>query len=175
MSVNHDTFKALQELGRMTVGQLRERYLDLFGEETKSHNKAYLQKRIAWRIQFLVEGGLTERAKARAAELARNSELRVRQKRDPYKWGNAELRSRSVKGSLGAKHDPRTPPPGVILHREFKGQDVIVTVVDDGFEYEERTYKSLSAIATEVAGTRWNGYTFFGLGSTASKRKEATA
>ena len=96
MSVNHDTFKALQELSRMTVGQLRERYLDLFGEETKSHNKAYLQKRIAWRIQFLVEGGLTERAKARAAELARNSELRVRQKRDPYKWGSAELRSRSV-------------------------------------------------------------------------------
>ena len=55
------------------------------------------------------------------------------------------------------------PQPGTLLTREFKGKVHVVKVLDDGFEYEGRRYRSLSKIATEIAGTRWNGFTFFGL------------
>ena len=66
--------------------------------------------------------------------------------------------------------DPRVPPAGTVLRRVFDGKTYEVTVCAEGFEYEGRRYKSLSAIATEVAGTRWNGFLFFGL----KKRGEST-
>ena len=53
--------------------------------------------------------------------------------------------------------------PGAILEREYKGQTIIVKVLTDGFGYNERQYKSLSAIAKEITGTKWNGYLFFHL------------
>src|SRR3989304_3619770 len=71
----------LQALGRMTAGELRERYREVFGEETRSGNRDFLRKRIAWRIQALAEGGLTERARRRAEELARDADPRVRPSR----------------------------------------------------------------------------------------------
>ena len=57
-------------LKRMTVKELRGRYLDVFGETTRSGNKDWLRKRIAWRIQANAHGDLSERARRRAAELA---------------------------------------------------------------------------------------------------------
>ena len=47
--------------------------------------------------------------------------------------------------------------------KEFKGQTLVVKVTDDGFEYGDRRYNSLSAIAQEITGTKWNGFLFFGL------------
>ena len=64
-------------LERMTVRELKERYAELFGEETRTHNRAWLFKRIAWRIQSQAEGDLSERAKQRAAELACDADLRL--------------------------------------------------------------------------------------------------
>src|SRR5688500_18208650 len=58
--------RSIEALGRMTVTQLREKHLEVFGEPTNAANKDYLAKRLAWRIQCLAEGGLSERAKARA-------------------------------------------------------------------------------------------------------------
>lgn len=52
---------------------------------------------------------------------------------------------------------------GTKLVREFKGKRYSVTVIHNGFEYNGRTYKSLSAIANEITGTRWNGKKFFGV------------
>jgi hypothetical protein len=62
--------------------------------------------------------------------------------------------------------DPRLPPPGTYLEREYKGRRVIVKVLVNGFEFEGEIYRSLSAIASEVAGTKWNGFLFFNLTST---------
>jgi hypothetical protein len=66
--------KEVAALLRMTVKELRARYADVFGEETPANNKAWLVKRIAWRLQAVAEGGLSERARQRAAELANDAE-----------------------------------------------------------------------------------------------------
>ena len=108
--MNPETYKEVQSLERMTVGELKEKYLDVFGEETRSNNKPFLKKRIAWRIQALAGGDLSERARKRAKELARDADLRMRAPRDPVKPGSAEARARSVKSRLSSAHDPRVPP-----------------------------------------------------------------
>ena len=64
-------------LERWTTQELRQRYLDIFGEAARSHNKTWLRKRIIWRLQALAEGDLSERARQRAAELARDADLRL--------------------------------------------------------------------------------------------------
>ena len=68
----------IDELSRMTVGQLRQKYLGVFGEESRSNHKQFLFRRIAWRIQALAEGGLSERARRRALEIANDADLRIR-------------------------------------------------------------------------------------------------
>ena len=62
----------------MTVGQLRQKYLEVFGEESRSNHKQFLFRRIAWRIQAMAEGGLSERARRRALEIANDADLRIR-------------------------------------------------------------------------------------------------
>jgi len=74
-----------------------------------------------------------------------------------------EVRQRSVTGRLSQLMDPRLPVPGTLLVREFKGRDIVVKVLDKGFEYDGRHFKSLSAIAQAATGTKWNGFLFFGL------------
>ncbi len=59
------------------------------------------------------------------------------------------------------ERDPRLPPIGTILEREYKGKKICATVLDDGFEYRGKTYRSLSAVAREATGTIWNGFLFF--------------
>jgi hypothetical protein len=80
------TYQEIQGLSRLTVGQLREKYLDVFGEETRARHKVFLQKRIAWRLQALAEGDLSERARRRADELADDADLRLRAPRDRLPW-----------------------------------------------------------------------------------------
>ena len=69
--------KEVAALQRMTVKQLRERYAEVFGDETRTGNKAWLVKRIAWRLQAMAEGGLSTRARQRAAELATEADIRM--------------------------------------------------------------------------------------------------
>src|SRR5258707_14674416 len=67
----------LRELQGLTTPQLRGRYAEVFGEHTPANNRTWLRKRIAWRLQALAEGGLSERARQRAAELANDADLRL--------------------------------------------------------------------------------------------------
>lgn len=69
--------KEVAALERMTVRELRLRYAEVFNEETKAGNKAWLIKRIAWRLQSLEEGDISERARQRAAELANDADVRL--------------------------------------------------------------------------------------------------
>ena len=128
------TVQQIQGLSRMTVGELREKYIEVFGEETRSYHKAFLRKRIAWRLQALAEGDLSDRARRRAGELANDADLRL---------------------------------------RAFQGRDLVVQVLDDGFAFEGRRYRSLSAIAREVTGSQWNGFAFFGLTRGKKKRNHS--
>ena len=163
-----DVRAEVEALGRMTAGQLRQRYLELFGEPTRTGNRSYLVKRLAWRVQSLAEGGLSDRAKARAMELARDADLRTTLPRPPKAAGEG-----STTVTLPAKVKPsahdRLPGPGTVLTRTYRGTRVTVTVLKDGFEHEGERYRSLSAVARKVTGTQWNGHVFFGLKATNRK------
>ena len=129
---------------------------------------------IAWRMQALSEGDISERARRRAAELANDADLRIRTPRDPFKHGSAEVHSRTTTGTLNSPRDPRLPLPGTLLVREFRDKTIVVKVLDEGFEYDNRRYKSLSAIARKVTGSKWNGFLFFGLAGGKTTKGAAT-
>jgi hypothetical protein len=152
--------KELKALRRMTVGELKDKYLELFGEETRSHNKSFLIRRIAWQMQALAEGGLSERARRRADELADDSRLRTRA---PKASSSGGMRSSLASHPFPSSNDRRLPMPGTVLTREYHGETVAVTVLGSGFEYEGDIYRSLTAVARAVTGSHWNGYHFFGL------------
>jgi hypothetical protein len=151
------TIEALQDL---KIPALRKRYQELFGEESKSSNKQFLFRRICWRLQANSEGDLSERARRRASEIADDRDLRVRAP------GDFRARYDSGPSSVDRTRPPvdrRLPGPGTLLTRRVGDRQIVVKVLKDGFEYESRRYDSLSAIAREVTGTRWNGLLFFGL------------
>jgi hypothetical protein len=158
--MNEQITDQILALADMKIIALRQRYLEVFREPTESRNAAWLRKRIAWRIQSLAEGGLSERARERAAELANEADLRMRA---PTGLPTALARVETVQAAATFARDPRLPKAGTLLSRTFKGRQIVVTVLDTSFSFEGREYKSLSAIAGEVTGTRWNGFQFFGL------------
>jgi hypothetical protein len=153
-----DIKREVAALQRMSTGQLCERYAELFGEPTRSRHRTYLIRKIAWQLQALVEGGLSERARRRAAELAHGTELRVMPPKAPEPQPSTE---RTI--SVAVVTDPRLPPPGTAMVRQYKGRTLQVLVLPDGFEFEGERYKSLSAVAKKITGSHVNGYRFFGL------------
>ena len=155
----------------MTVGQLKNRYREVFGEDSRSNHKQFLFRRVAWRIQANAEGGLSERARRRALEIADDADLRIRAPKNFLK--ETLDQTRIVESRVSASADPRLPLPGTLLIRRFQGKDIVVRVREDGFEWGGRLYSSLSAAVREATGTRWNGFAFFNLGDRpGSKRGE---
>ena len=144
-------------LQRLSVGQLRQRFAELFGEATAASNKTWLIKRLLWRLQALAEGDLSERARRRAAELARDADLRL----NPPQLQTTAPTTTPEPVGMAAPVDPRLPPPGTILARPYKGQLVQVQVLTDGFAYAGTVYASLSAVAKAITGSHTNGYHFF--------------
>ena len=108
----NSVLRQLATLQNMTLEQLREKWLDLYGSDPPRYKKQFLVKRLAYRIQELFYGGLSETAKTRLRQIAR----------------------------------------------------------EKGFEYDGRIFRSLSAVAREITGTRWNGKVFFGLKKTYGKK-----
>jgi Protein of unknown function (DUF2924) len=120
--------------------ELRDMWRELFQEESPVLGRRYLEDRIAYRIQELHFGGLSDRARRKLDALADQLEPKATRRRDPGR-----------------------PIAGTRLVREWKGVEHEVIVREHDFEYNGRPYKSLSAVAREIAGSRWNGWTFFGL------------
>ena len=152
--------KELATMQKLTVGDLRERYTELFQETTQARNRPWLIKRIIWRMQSLEQGGLSEKAMLRAKELATTSDLRV----------TAPTRQRTTEGATTRTIEcsvtpSRTPLPGTLLTRRYKGQLLQVRVLADGYEYLGERYRSLSAIAKHVTGSHCSGNRFFQLTS----------
>jgi len=155
--------RAIEELRGLSVPALKAKYREVLGEETKSSHKQYLFRRIAWQLQAQVEGGgLTERARIRAAQIADDADLRSGGPKGFWSWPD-QARTAAPRPSPGTHRDGRLPQPGTLLTRRHQGREVVVKVLDEGFEYQSQHYRSLSAIALEVTGTRWNGLLFFGL------------
>jgi hypothetical protein len=151
---------AIEDLQNIKIPELKKRYRELFGEESKSSNKQFLFRRIAWRLQANAEGDLSERARRRAAEIADDRDLRIRA---PRGFAAGPEASPGIVNRKQVPKDSRLPGQGTLLTRRLGDRQIVVKVLSDGFEYESRRYRSLSAIAREVTGTRWNGLLFFGL------------
>jgi hypothetical protein len=144
----------------MKVAELRVKWRELFGEDSRSNNRAFLWRRLAWRVQELAYGGLSERAKARLDELSKEVDIRFL---PPRGWKEALEATMAARPESGPIRDTRLPKTGTVLSRPYRGHDVRVVVLEKGFEWQGRPYRSLSAIAREVTGQRWNGLLFFGL------------
>ncbi|MCC6910144.1 MAG: DUF2924 domain-containing protein [Phycisphaerales bacterium] len=166
--------RLLAKLENMTGTELRRRYAEVFDEESRSGNRQWLIRRIAWRMQAIEEGDLPERARQRAMEIANDADLRVHAPTRSAIVGSISPRAagRTVTASASAGGDG-LPMPGAWLTREYKGRMIRVRVLMRGFEYEGETYRSLSAIAKVVTGAHWNGNLFFGVGSPTKNRGKA--
>jgi DUF2924 family protein len=149
-------------LRRLTAKELRQRFAELFGQPTRAANKSWLIRRIAWRLQALAHGDLTERARQRAAELANDADLRIGPPPAPRApRASAGVIPSAPTTSVGAERDSRLPPPGTVLTRPYKGQLLQVLVRSDGFEFDGRLFPSLSAAAKAITGSHCNGFLFF--------------
>jgi hypothetical protein len=157
-------YREIEQLPAMQIEELRQRYREVFGEHSQSKHKQHLVRRIAWRLQVLAQGDISERARRRALAIANDADLKLQV---PSQWIASEP---SVAGRKRGPKDRRLPVIGTVLTRTYRGQTVAVKVLKDGFEYRGQRYQSLSAIAREATGTRWNGLLFFGL---TKRRQEA--
>jgi hypothetical protein len=141
----HDPIPArLVALKNLPVVELKAQWRDLFDSEPPPFNRRYLESRLAYRIQELAYGGLKPETIRRLERLGEELDGGDRKKR-----------------SLRADRD--RPITGTRLLREWQGVEYVVSVTANGFEWQGRPYKSLSAIARAITGTRWNGWVFFGL------------
>ena len=161
-----DIERELSALQSMTTTELCHRYAELHGQPARTRHRQYLIRKVAWRIQALAEGDLSERARRRAADLANDADVRVMPPRIPDPKPpdhNAGTLQRVAKVSPAG--DPRLPAPGTALERKYKGQTIRVLVAPDGdgFEYEGERFKTLSAAAKAITGMHINGYRFFRL------------
>ena len=130
-------------LKNTSTPDLRTMWRDLFESEPPRRNRRFLESRLGYRIQELEYGGLKPATVKRLEALG-----------EALDGGKADLRRRRA--------DDR-PLAGTRLIRAYQGVEHSGTVLTDGFEYQGRPYKSLSAIARAITGTRWNGWVFFGL------------
>ena len=130
----------LAEIRTMDIVALKAMWRELFAAEPPPYNRKFLESRLAYRVQELAYGGLKPETLKRLAALAEELEPR------------SGLRSRDHR-----------PIAGTRLMREWQGVEHCATVLADGYEYDGRPYRSLSAIARAITGTRWNGLVFFGL------------
>jgi hypothetical protein len=143
-----DTILAqIAALKTKSTADLRDTWQELFGKQPPVLGRRYLEDRVAYRIQELHFGGLSARARQKLDALVDQLEPQAARRRDPGR-----------------------PIAGTQLRREWRGVEHVVTVREHDFEYEGRFYRSLSAVAREIAGSRWNGWTFFGIRRNGSAR-----
>ena len=153
--------REVKTLENLTLPQLRAKHLELFGTESRTKNKAFLQKKLAWRFQERAEGGLSAEARARITELApAQLPVRTEQKRRAAKSVPVQAGSTNV---LKPARDTRLPVVGTVLQREYQGVIHEVEILAQGFRHRGHLHRSLSAIAKRITGTNWNGFLFFGL------------
>jgi len=149
----NSVMRQLAALQTMTLEQLREKWLDLYGSDPPRYKKQFLVKRLAYRIQELFYGGLSDTAKTRLQQIAQN---------DPVA---------TVKGKVSEERKSNENIlPGTRFVRVWNDHRYEVTARKKGFEYDGRVFRSLSAVAREITGTRWNGKVFFGLKKSYGKK-----
>lgn len=143
MTTHEPILARLAALKVMSVNELKYEWQALFDAPAPNNSRTFLESRLAYRIQELIYGGPDKQTRRLL-----------------------DLLADEVEGTLKRKAqiaDPRNPVVGTKLIREWDGTAHTVTVLKDGFDWGGQRYKSLSAVARAITGTRWNGYRFFGL------------
>jgi len=143
MTAHEPILARLAGLKTMSVKDLKAEWQALFDAPAPNNSRGFLEGRLAYRIQELTHGGPDKQTRRML-----------------------DLLADEVEGTLTRKAqiaDPRNPVVGTKLIREWDGTAHTVTVLTEGFEWDGRRYKSLSAVARAITGTQWNGYRFFGL------------
>ena len=150
--MTEDPFMAheVHRLRALSMPELLDEYERVWGKPPRVKHRAYLWKRIAWKIQEKRSGGLSGVAKKRLEALI--AELGL------------DFCDRTVSGvKVGSTSSLRTLSAGTSLVREWKGKRIIVRVLEEGFEYEGALFHSLTAVAKAVTGSHCSGPAFFGL------------
>jgi Protein of unknown function (DUF2924) len=156
--------KEVTALRQLTLSELRARYAELFGEVMRAGNRVTLVRRIIWRLQALAEGGLSERARQRARELANDADRRLLPPMaPPAPQPNLAPTPRPEPAPTVVHKNEGMPLPGTVLTRVYKGVTLEVRVLRDGFAFEGQVFSSLSALAQAITGAHWNGRLFFGV------------
>ena len=143
----------IARLPELPMPEIKALWQRLFGDDTPTHNRQFLERRIAYRLQEVefrkTDGNLLERNKRRIASLVET--------------GKVKKRDRDYR-----------PAAGTVLTRDYQGVEHRVIVTQDGqYDFQGRMYPSLSMIAREITGTRWSGPLFFGLKAPATPKKTA--
>lgn len=137
---DQSVIRQIDQLNRMSMRELRKKWQDLFGTDPGRLGRAYLIRRLAYRIQELVYGGLSQEARRRLKELAE-----------------------SPKKTTPTRAERTNLQVGTRLLREWRGDRYEVIVKEDGFLYDGKVYRSLSAVARAITGRHCGGRRFFGL------------
>jgi Protein of unknown function (DUF2924) len=138
--VSDTVLAQVASLKAKSLAELRALWKEWFDRDPPHFGRRYLEDRLAYRIQELHFGGLSDRARRRLDALVDQLEPKAARRRDPGR-----------------------PIAGTQLRREWQGVEHVVTVRGHDFEYGGRPYKSLSAVARAITNVRWNGWLFFGL------------
>jgi hypothetical protein len=155
--MSQDMPEQIAALGQLPMPHLQARWRELMGTRAPRYHREFLVRRLAYRLQELAHGGLSHAARARMAELLAQA-------------GCDEIGSLCPKRQA-TRSRRELPVTGTRLIREWNGERHEVTVVEGGFAYQGRRYRSLTAITEIITGTHWNGPHFFGL--RASKERVA--
>ena len=145
-------------LKNKAIPELQNEFEELFdGQKASSDNKIYLVRRIAYKLQELEYGGLSQKAQNRLKELiglydpVNNKTIRPK----------VTIETQTMTKTRG--RDMRLPIPGTMITKDYRGKKLQVRILESGFEYEGKIYKHLTAIAEKITGAHWNGYNFFNL------------
>jgi len=149
------------QLETLTVGELRAEFIRVMGYRSNSRNRSFLIRKILWGRQAEAEGGLAPSTKAQALARADVRDVTTALPAAPAPTKTAP--SRRTRHRLSPTQDARLPVPGSVLTRLYQGREIRVFVQKEGFEFEGRTYRSLSAIARHITGSSYNGFLFFKL------------
>jgi len=160
-------YTEIERLRSLRIQELRARYREVFGEDSRTAHKQHLVRQIAWRLQVQAQGDLSERARQRALEIANDADLKTQV---PPHW---EARGTTAQDPPPGPRAGRIPAAGTLLRRVYRERTVVVKILTEGFEYEGRRYGSLSAVARAATGTRWNGLLFFGLAQRGKEKRHA--
>jgi hypothetical protein len=149
----HETLEAeIRRLPDLSLAELRDRWKALHGNRApQSLRRNFLARAVAYQMQVEAYGGLSNSTKRRLREIA-----------EAVRRGNPDV--------AGVARKIR---PGTQMIRQWQNTTHVVTTTSDGFEWNGKSYKSLSAIAKQITGTNWNGYVFFGIKRAPTANKNA--